>query len=616
MVVSWAHLDTHVREYKLKWAFLDPANFLDDKYFIGDMYEKPLPMTVKALRHLWMPINIVKGIPNQYIRELDIIAGMRSGKTATTGLSSGYCAYRIHRVCSKREGWNLGLEYGLLKTQEFVISNVAKNEDQSIATIFNVTKGVIEESPYFNEYAGDMIDRKGRLTFPNENLVIWALGSNSGSGAGKTSPLFSADEVDQFDDTEGPEGIDAVYALLRNSTKTLHVASEGLFGKVVCISSSGPPSSKMWRLREEAEKAQGRRLHWIVPTWFDAVHNPLGNPLYQGIEALEEEYLTNPGAFWQLYGCNPRFTQKIYIKDYDEVITPCVDKSMTNLLPVIWDAIRQIKHEQGYRNIREESKEEIVVAKRLEYLMSRIKSVCPKLPYVSSAKYCMTGDPAKSGDSFGIALGYADPYKRPVHSKVYVFNKNGILQKEEPQPARFHHIVINGMFRFKPANMEIPAEDVAALFLCTHVLIPYRIAGFDIWQYPLLFAILRGRGVTTFTRRVLFNEYEEFTAGCRIQATKMIYDSICERELKDLQRNATSQLTRIDHPKGGSKDQADATVLVRVGLDQKPAKTQQASKSDVRHVKNSTRTRNMISSQSNSLRPLIAYARKTSAYRR
>lgn len=617
MVVSWAGLVDSVKRHKLKMAFRDPRYFLEDKLFVGDMYEQPFPLTVWVMRNLYMPIHTVNGVPNQFLREIDLICGMRSGKTATCGFSSAYTMFRIHRICALREGWSLANQFKLLKTQKFVIGNVAVNEDQSIETIFDVTKGVIEESPYFQELAGDKSINtfKNRIEFPNEYTTIRAMGSNSASNAGRTSPLFSADEVDQFDDTEGPQGITAVYSLGRNATKTLFTASHGLFGKVVIITSSGAPGSFSWRLKEQVARSGGLRKHLVVPTWYDPVHNPLGNRLYMGIESMHEEYNADPGAFWQLYGCNPHFTGLVYIRDYDNIVAPCYDNSIPDLLNPIWDGIRKLKARPEFQDIKTPV-DGTLLDVQLRYLMRHIKEEVEPLPYLANTKYCMSGDPSKSGDAFGIALGHIDPSIAPTVSKVYQYNSKGILQKEEPKAQQFSHVVYDGLFRFVPRSMEIPVLDVEAMFLCTHKLIPYSVAGFDIWQYPHIFASLRARGVKTFTRRVLFPEYEQFKTGLQNRSTRMPYFRPIELELRNLQRITTATLVRIDHPKGGSKDVADAAVLVRVGLDHRPANPSSPRALTLEGITTSHRKRSMISSQQSAARRFIGIVGAQSNNRR
>ena len=154
------------------------------------------------------------------------------------------------------------------------------------------------------------------------------------------------------------------------------------------------------------------------------------------------------------------------------------------------------------------------------------------------------------------------------------------------------------------------------MFLCTHKLMPYEVAGFDIWQYPHIFATLRARGVKTFRQRVLFREYEQFKTSCQNRSTLMPFYRPIETELKNLQRVTTSALVRVDHPKGGSKDVCDAAVLVRLGLDNKPAEPRSRRELAVHGVTTTKRARRMITSQQIAAKNFIGLTTAQSGFRR
>lgn len=594
MVVSWAGLPDHIKRKKLTRAYLDPYYFITDRHFMGDFYGsygKPLPFQVFVLRRLWLPINEIimpqnaddarehkryvrnwydevgkKMVRGQYIREFNGLAGMRLSKTTTCGMSSVYCMFKLHRIAQKHEGHTPAKEFGLTSNQKLTISNVAVNEDQSILTIFDMTRGLIEESPYFKELASDYTQLRSRITFENENVNILALGSNSSSAAGKTSPLCSIDEVDQFDDTDGSQGIDAVYRLLRNSTKTLWVASGGEFGKVQIISSSGSVGSKMWRLKDEAEAAPGYRMWMMVPTWYDKESNPLGNPLFT-FASLREEREADPVAFWQYFGCDPSFSDKIFIKDFENIVDPRFDNSLPNVLPIIWEGIERIKDSGAYRRLTG-STNRALVDYQLEHIIQHITDEVASLNYNHGDTYIMTGDPSSVGDTFGVALAHVDRTRQPISHMVYEYNKKGEPAKSKPVRQNFNHLVVDGVLGFTPKTRELDVVDIEALFLATHKLMPYQYAGFDIWSYAHLMASLRNRGVHVYKRQTLFPEYQTFVNACKIAAIRMPVHSKLRTELKALEKIVGTTNVRVDHPKGGSKDLADAVVLALVGANQ------------------------------------------------
>ncbi len=540
MVKSWGRLTDLQRRTKMYKGFLDPVYLISDPYFHGGQYVEPTPLQKEVSRRLWSPCNTVRGIPNQNIREMVVMGGMRLSKTTTAGIQAFVAMYKMHRIADK-PGWTPAKEFGQMKDQHIKITNVATNKPQSLDSVFAISKAMFDSSPYFREYAPEMNIRSEEINFPRENVDVIALASKSGGAAGKTAAFFSMDEVDQFDDTEGPSGVDNVYKIMKNSTKTLYQATKGLFGKVFMISSSGLAGSKMWRLKQPAEACGGETIWMKVVLWYDEVTNPIGDKLDK-FEGFDNERTTEPAKFWQRYGCDPSFASNVWIKDYDQTIRPNIQPNLPNLL----QPIGEIVEEHGY------------ATERLDVLKHE-----SGMPIDDNAYYIIAGDPATRLDAFGIAVGHT--IGEGEWHKVYKYNTAGKLMGSEAEDRLLYHIQFDGFYRFVPRESDIDAFKVRDFFLSCNYLFPLRRAMFDTLNYPILQQTLDREGLDVVQRQIRFPEAELFKNYAQFRMFTMPEYPVFTREVKEMQLKVTATTKGIDHPPKGSKDILDVAVLVITG---------------------------------------------------
>jgi len=145
--------------------------------------------------------------------------------------------------------------------------------------------------------------------------------------------------------------------------------------------------------------------------------------------------------------------------------------------------------------------------------------------------YYMAGDPAVRNDAFGLALVHFDGYN-VVADFVHRFT-----QKEDVD------------------NPEIDAEEVKNFVIDVSRRFPLRSFVVDTWQYPETIQALEREGVFVKQHTVKKPEYDclkelIYTGKLKIPENEKLND-----ELKSLE---LVRGLRVDHPRDGSKDMADA----------------------------------------------------------
>lgn len=156
-------------------------------------------------------------------------------------------------------------------------------------------------------------------------------------------------------------------------------------------------------------------------------------------------------------------------------------------------------------------------------------------PKPESGFYVLTGDPAIKYDAFGICLAY----------------RSGDT------------FIADGLFRFKPTGKaEINPTEVKKFLLKVVDLIPVRRYITDSWSYPELLQALRQKGISIKIHIVKKEDYDKFKNAQYEHKVILPYYEPLDLEL----RNLTTTGMKVDHPRGGSKDVADAAVNAYVDM--------------------------------------------------
>jgi len=147
--------------------------------------------------------------------------------------------------------------------------------------------------------------------------------------------------------------------------------------------------------------------------------------------------------------------------------------------------------------------------------------------------YALAGDPALKHDSFGFALTRRDGDK----------------------------FIVCGSLRFSPKKLGQRIVTISPIEVKEFVMrvidqIPVSVVVFDTWNYPELQQEI-SRKVRVVNHIVRKDDYDYFKELCYRNKVVMCPDPVAKQEFVRLQ---VINSRRVDHPKGGSKDVADAIV--------------------------------------------------------
>ena len=304
---------------------------------------KPWPSQEKIIKNFY-----TKDGDKRKYSELIFVSGMRGGKTTIAAMISLYEVFKL--LCLD----DPALYYNLGPGSEIQCINVAPSEPQALDTVFKRSKELVAHSPFFMSKRHELV--YNAIKFPEKNVTIKALGSNSGSGVGRTVKCFIADEVSSFIDNTNHRSAQEVYNRLSKSTATFKPWNENIR---VAISSPLYEGDFITTLNHRAkeEKWEWALTYW-EPTWN---LNPNLNK-----ETLEEERRKDPVSFDRDFGAAPG-------TEIENLFSPDLMK-------------RIVKDSEINGNVFDD-----------------IDNIQPK----NDAQYYIIGtDPAVKNDTFGLSIAY------------------------------------------------------------------------------------------------------------------------------------------------------------------------------------------------------------------
>jgi len=161
--------------------------------------------------------------------------------------------------------------------------------------------------------------------------------------------------------------------------------------------------------------------------------------------------------------------------------------------------------------------------------MNALQAVQNGVPIKSgSHTYVLSGDPAEKRDAFGICLGH----------------KEG------------DSFVIDGMIRFLPKGTEIDPVHIKTFLSKLADAFPISYAVFDTWDYPEARRELMRKGVKVVQHFVKKEDYDVLKQKLYERKVRLPFYSVFDQEMKNLVDTGR----KIEHPRGGSKDVADAVA--------------------------------------------------------
>jgi len=158
-----------------------------------------------------------------------------------------------------------------------------------------------------------------------------------------------------------------------------------------------------------------------------------------------------------------------------------------------------------------------------------------KEPKIEPGYYVLAGDPALRNDAFGFALARKDR----------------------------DNYVICGLHRFVPRKlskretMDIDLKKVREFISNVIKLARLRFVVFDTWFIPQIHEAIKQEGVPVIDHMIKREDYDVFKELCYFEKISMCPYPMAAKEFKELR---IINNRKVDHPKGGSKDVADAIV--------------------------------------------------------
>lgn len=245
--------------------------------------------------------NQIKSKIKKKFGELVLVLGRRSGKSLLVSIIALYEVYKLLMMgCPQKH-------YGMNATDQIVVLNVAKSEEQAKAAIFDKVKNAVATSPYLSKLVGHDVENQlyfktpadieesdrrvaeGISTVMHGTIICKCGHSASKSLLGGNIKVVIIDEMAAMTGKDGESGNDFdLYALLKPSLATF-----GREGKMISISNPMGPQGKLFELYKTSFKLTSC-LMFQLPTW-------LANP---NIEKafLRDEEIGDPYNFPMQYG--------------------------------------------------------------------------------------------------------------------------------------------------------------------------------------------------------------------------------------------------------------------------------------------------------------------------
>jgi len=264
--------------------------------------------------------------------QLHVIAGMRSGKTATAGIVGTYIEHRIINIGHANSG-GLSKFFHQLPKNPFEISFIASTDVQSADTIWARYIGLRANSPWLTKYVKWIKAKEKAQTTPDGskpweyfeaekyivhgalNLKINSLNSNSSGMAGRTRIAAFIDELARFENTDSARGADEAYRVLENSLRTLRSTAHKYLevrpeapwlGSMISISSPISEDDKAMRLLKQAPNIRGM-YYGHYATW---EFNP-----DQPREMFDDDFEKDPIGAMRDFGAQPPTAASPLIQD-------------------------------------------------------------------------------------------------------------------------------------------------------------------------------------------------------------------------------------------------------------------------------------------------------------
>ena len=539
-----------------------PVKFTED---IMEYIESPeyLDMKLRPLQKKFIEELFSRNEDGSYKYEQGVMcAGMRGGKTWTAAFIQTFMTQFMLRY--DQPARDLGQAPGTRLTGQVI----ASSEVQAQETAYAAVESIIEYSPWWRKYLAYLLERelnegKGTLyqklklaiEFPEKNLAILCLHSNSAALAGKTSYCVILDELSRFDVAETgiqtktqKQTANAVYDTVVRACSSLNEIS-----KVVTISSPMFENDYTMRLLcrakdcyvgemapiinalRDKEKEKVPTIYGMHATTFEVNPRTEDNPVgfIKGVH-FEGERIENPETYKRDYLAVPPATVNPFF-EFPERIDRVVEER--EKLVIFTDRILEetIRTDTSYEN---------------RFYIG--KTVTP-LKQDHMNRYYICVDQGEKRDTFALAMGHVEELT------IKALNDKGI--EEEHYRLKVIIDIVEGWVPDRENRISVSFANVedAIKTLASH----FHVSTVTYDQWSSVEAIQRLFSDGIYTKQLGANLEMYDVLKQLIYQGQVILPNHAHL-MKELKQLTLIKGRKVDHPNTseGSKDYADAICRV------------------------------------------------------
>ncbi len=512
-----------------------------ERIYLPDLY----PVMAKEFGGYWaQPVRMTNFVTLQW--------GKGSGKDHICRVASLRAAYLLLCLKSPQS------YFGLPDQDTIHMLNIAASAPQAYQAFFAPITRVVKKG-----WFADHCEPKMNVISYDKHVEVISGNSDAETQEGLNLILGIADEIDAFKSKEELErfrgkqareptkSAEGILKMLRTSASTRFPESF----KNVRISYPRFKGSTIQtlteRAREDNEKRANMSRHYVSGpklTWevnpryekFKKINIPQTDALVPDVSSIIEDYEEDPQMAMMMYECRPQLAADPYFKNMDAVRGAVTEQKQ----PI----------ELAYRRVSLNSGAEV---------WEPVYFFDPNFRPIEGANYAMHADLAVKGDRAGIAMSHVVRWEEVIKE---VYDEEGMLvEKVEVRPVVKNDFV----FSYSADSRSTPPREIQirwARQLCFELIkrqFPIKSFTFDGFQSTDSMQILLAQGIESDRLSTDLSEDPWRTLRDVIYEGRfsMPWSEICIRELGSLGRFAN----KIDHPIGGSKDEADALSCSVVG---------------------------------------------------
>lgn len=533
-------LDVFVRDKKFMGSPpLSPVQFEAVRYAERIYYPELYPLMGEHMDSYWAePLRMVNFVNLQW--------GKGSGKGHVCRTISLRCAYLLLCLRSPQDYFNMPGQ------DSIHLLNVAMNAQQAQRAFFDPIEKLVRTSPWFKDKAAPT---RGAIVY-DKNVEAISGHSEAESQEGLNLLLGVADEIDGFRSKEEVRGsvtgrvpqntVEGILDMMRTSSSTRFPITF----KNVRISYPRYLGSMIQRLtaqsREDVEKRGEKSRHFVsgpLPTW-------KVNPNFNKFEMVQVEG-------------TDELVPEVYVSDYEE------DSSMAKAK---YECKPSKASNPFFRNeflvrsaFQEATRAPITVSYRKQGNSWEVDyDFAPDFKPIKGAQYCLHGDLAVTQDRAGISMAHV---VRKEEFESQVQQENGeTVSVREMRPI----VKLDFIFAFEAAKGENPPREIQIRW-ARELAYELKKRGFRIKRFTFdgyesrdSMQILEKSGIES--KRVSTDRTNEPWRNLM----DIMYDGRLIAQRHELLIDELLGLTilpngKVDHPRMGSKDLADAAACAIFG---------------------------------------------------